>query len=157
MASIFRTYLGVLLRKLGVVGTQSYAARGSVFKALTISMCILYLSANYTNEYRLVNGKDEYEGRFEVRPANGSWGSVLGSNWNFHVASIACQVLGHSPVVLFIDVASRFGVGSGPLYDAQPSLFECAWSLESFRDCDWYVLNNPNHRWKIGIRCLPCE
>ncbi len=63
---------------------------------------ILYLSANYTNEYRLVNDKDKYEGRFEIRLINGSCGNAVGINWNFKAVSIACQVLVHSPLVLFI-------------------------------------------------------
>ena len=125
----------------------------------------MYLTANYTvNEYRLVNGKDEYEGRLEVRPINGSWGSALGVNWNFYTASIACQVLGHSPMVLFIDKTFRFGIGSGPLYGAKPDTYECTRSTKSFKDCGWFILldnidyiNQYQNYWNVGMRCLPCE
>ena len=118
---------------------------------------IFYLSGNFTFEYRLMNGNSPYEGRLEIRPNGGQWGTVYGVNWSSRHASVACRSLGFSSSVLSPDTTTQaFGAGTGPVLSgvnvcdgSEASIFDCRGTSE------W---NNPlysSHCCDVGLYCLP--
>ncbi|XP_072039387.1 lysyl oxidase homolog 2-like [Amphiura filiformis] len=115
----------------------------------------LVLSGNHTYEFRLVDGHTLYEGRFEVRRNNGSWGIINGCKWNSRYSQVACRTLGFSSSVLSADKTSAFGSGSGL---AHLGIVHCQGNEYSVLDCDhihWDDSSLDGRRCPIGLHCMP--
>ena len=123
---------------------------------------ILYLpsiTGNYSYDYRLVNGKTQYEGRLEIRRNGGPWGTISAANpWSSKQASVACRSLGFSSSTLSPDATNEiFGPGTGPVhlvidicYGHEQSILDCSRS-----DWDAVPLIHTTHCCDVGLFCMP--
>ena len=116
----------------------------------------LHYIANFSYEYRLVDGSSPYKGRLEVRRNEGTWGTVYGTSWTSRHASVACRSLGFSSSVLPPNVWRRDGYIEEPVHSVitrcdgdETSLFECThfpWDDSEYID---------NHCCDVRLSCMP--
>ncbi len=110
---------------------------------------------NDTYEFQLVGGSTQYEGRFEVRRNNGTWGTVRQKfgRWLSKHATVACRSFGWFPSVVLHDL--NFGRGTGPVH---LEIRSCSGEEISLLDCThdgWNEIINTEVYDVVGLQCLP--
>eukprot|EP00118_Oscarella_pearsei_P008304 m.41948 g.41948 ORF g.41948 m.41948 type:complete len:684 (+) comp33309_c0_seq1:56-2107(+) len=123
-----------------------------LFLAAALVFCLIPLIASF--EVRLVGGREEYEGRVEVRiqnSAENAWGTVCDDRWDYLDANVVCRQLGYQRAQ-YVYQASHFGAGSGFIFMDE---VHCTGEEASLLDCefDGWKKHNCNHREDAGVRC----
>ena len=83
-----------------------------------------------TSGIRLVNGRNQYEGRVEVYHS-GEWQTVCDDLWDIKEAEVVCRQLGYGYAILAIGGAA-FGQGSGGQWSR---VWSCSGSEGSLDSC----------------------
>ncbi len=109
---------------------------------------------NHTYEFRLIGGNTPYEGRFEVRRDNSSWGSVCGLFTSKH-SQVACRSMGFSEFALSPDITGTFYFGTTS--EQVLSVNACSGRERSVLDCQSVIWRefNLDHCRPVGLHCLP--
>ena len=112
--------------------------------------------ANFTYEYRLMDGNTPYKGRLEVRRNGGVWGTIYGFNWKSNHSMLACRSLGFSSALSASNFA-KYGSSIGPVHSTV--MGKCPLSATSIFDCFNAPWDNhkfiDDHRADVGLVCLP--
>lgn len=99
---------------------------------------------------RLIGGKNENEGRVEVK-YGGYWGTVCDDSWDIYDAKVVCKMLGYNSA-LSATQGKYFSKGSGPIIldDVQ-----CIGHEENIADCkhNGYKKHNCQHTEDAGVIC----
>lgn len=100
-------------------------------------------------EIRLVDGKDKYEGRVEVK-YRGVWGTICDDDFGSDEAKVLCRQLGFEGEAMVIK--SRFGQGKGPIWLDQ---VKCVGNETSIDDCVHWQWGEHNcaHTEDVGVKC----
>ena len=84
----------------------------------------------FSSDFRLVGGRNQYEGRVEVN-RSGEWQTVCDDSWDIAEAEVVCQWLGYGYAILAIQGAA-FGQGSGRQWER---IWQCSGNETSLDDC----------------------
>ena len=84
----------------------------------------------FSSDFRLVGGKNQYEGRVEVN-RSGEWRTVCDDFWDIKEAEVVCQWLGYGYAIMAIQRAA-FGQGSGRQWERR---WFCSGRETSLDDC----------------------
>ncbi len=121
------------------------------FLFLFVCMFVFDLFAYFTvdaklgQNYRLVGGSSNFQGRLEFKLTDGQWGSVCSDNLDVEIGNKVCQSLGYDSVLsLYKQVTPQFGSGQRPIYNFQESNRKAL-----FLDAHCSSINNI-----ISIRCF---
>ena len=98
-----------------------------------IVVSALFLHSGTTplsSDFRLVGGRNQYEGRVEVN-RSGEWQTVCDDSWDIAEAEVVCRWLGYGYAILAIQEAA-FGQGSGRQWERR---WYCSGSETSLDDC----------------------
>lgn len=69
----------------------------------------------------------------------GTWGTVVGYNWDYHNARTACRQLGWETGAAVATSGAVYGNIIGPVW---PTQYECGWEENRLSSCPaWYELN----------------
>ena len=84
----------------------------------------------FSSDFRLVGGRNQYEGRVEVN-RSGEWQTVCDDSWDIAEAEVVCRWLGYGYAILAIQSAA-FGQGSGRQWER---FWYCNGKETSLDDC----------------------
>ena len=84
----------------------------------------------FSSDFRLVGGRNQYEGRVEVN-RSGEWQTVCDNSWDIAEAEVVCRWLGYGYAILAIHGAA-FGQGSGRQWER---IWYCNGIETSLDDC----------------------
>ncbi|XP_077989453.1 scavenger receptor cysteine-rich domain-containing protein DMBT1-like [Glandiceps talaboti] len=106
-----------------------------------------------SEQIRLVDGTNEFEGRVEVF-YNGEWGTVCDDGWDIRDAEVVCRQLSLGSAVAVVTDSAQFGQGSGKILMDD---VECAGNERTLRQCPMHPSGIGNHDCShdedIGVRC----
>ena len=113
-------------------------------------------TANFTYEYRLVNGSTPYNGRLEIRRDDGPWGTVRSCTWYSIQTAVACSQLGFSRSALPPSIIYGASLATGP---AHITITQCERDVKSLIECQHTVWDDPkyinDHGCDVEISCMP--
>ncbi len=102
-----------------------------------------------TGDIRLINGRQENEGRVEVC-RNNVWGTVCDDMWGLVDATVACRQAGYSSFGAIPRVGAFFGQGRGDIFLDDVA---CNGTEERLTDCMSAATHNCVHSEDAGVTC----
>ncbi|KAI8489059.1 Angiopoietin 4 [Branchiostoma belcheri] len=101
---------------------------------------------------RLIGGQTPSEGRVEIRPGNGDWGTVCDDGFDDRDAQVVCRQLGYRGGVA--TVGGVYPEGTGDIWLENLS---CAGNESSVADCEItkWADHDCTHKEDAGVVCVP--
>ena len=104
-------------------------------------------------DIRLVDGKDDSQGRIEIG-LDGVWGTVCHESWDIHDAEVVCRQLGYSgAMAATLRGSASFAAGTGRIWATN---FACRGEEQSILDCvhpTWGAIGRCTHYSDAGVVC----
>lgn len=100
------------------------------------------------DEYRLVGGRGDFEGRVEVR-RNGEWQTMCGLFWDIDNAEVLCWEIGYEYAVS-ATTGAGFGQGAGAVWEVK---IDCHGGESSISNCPMSSSQPCSHTHDAGVVC----
>uniref|UniRef100_A0A1X7UPS9 SRCR domain-containing protein n=1 Tax=Amphimedon queenslandica TaxID=400682 RepID=A0A1X7UPS9_AMPQE len=126
--------------------------RGSLVTEIfrkSLSVSTVGMGDYSTEPIRLVDGRNDYEGRVEIY-SNGAWGTICDDYWDDTDASVVCKQLGLANGVARL--AATFGEGTGSILMDD---LQCTGNETEITSCTHTSSHNCGHYEDAGVLCSP--
>ena len=116
--------------------------------SLYVCLSLHVVDGGNKDNYRLVGGRGDFEGRVEVRHS-GEWRTLCGLVWDINDAEVLCWELGYEYAVSAITSAG-FGQGSGAVWEVGVT---CSGGESSISNCATPSSQPCSHSHDAGVVC----